>query len=77
MKELLIFLLLLLFIENIIANTCIGGRLVGAAYQCPKGFICHHGKCQKPIKCINGKLQENGCTCPKRTKLIGGICVKV
>ena len=75
MKEILIFLLLLLFIENTSINTCFGGiKLLGECI-CPKGKINKFGKCVKETKfCLGGKVIENKCICPSRTKLKNGNC---
>ena len=79
MKELLIFLLLLLFIENIFSISCSGGRVVGGVCKCPTGYIYSDGKCSKQsvVKCKGGKVIDNICSCPSATRLERGICKKV
>ena len=75
MKELLIFLLLLLFIENKQANYCNGGRIIAGFCKCPKNSINSKGICIKPIRCTGGNITGSSCICPKKTKLINGYCV--
>ena len=59
--------------------SCTGGRVVGGACKCPKGYKYYNGKCttQTPVKCLGGKISGNSCICPKKTKLINGKCIGV
>ncbi len=77
MKELLIFLLLLLFIENIFSISCSGGRVVGGICKCPTGYKNNGGSCQKSstVRCNGGTVNKNVCSCPPRKKLKNGSCV--
>ena len=82
MKEILIFLLLLLCIENITTISCIGGRVVGGVCKCSSGYRNNGGRCVKQstipsVKCSGGTVSGNKCTCPSRKKLKNGVCVKV
>ena len=89
MKELLIFLLLIFFIEVKTQNTttkptskiipCSGGRVVSGVCKCPIGTKYYSGKClkQAPVKCVGGKISNNNCVCPQKTKLKNGVCTKV
>ena len=87
MKELLIFLLLIFFIEVKTQNStsttkiiaCSGGRVVSGVCKCPIGKKNYGGKClnKAPIKCKGGKIINNICVCPKGTKLKGGKCAKI
>ena len=76
MKEILVFLLLLLFIEKIIAISCIGGRVVGGVCKCPTGYRNYGGKCSKnTIRCSGGHVSGNKCVCPLKKKWKNGACV--
>ena len=87
MKELLIFLLLIFFIEVKTQNTtsttriipCSGGRVISGVCKCPMGTKYYSGKClgKAPVKCIGGKIFNNNCVCPLKTKLTNGECTKV
>jgi hypothetical protein len=91
MKELLIFLLLIFFIEVNTQNStstvqkatkiipCSGGRVVSGVCKCPSGTKYYSGKCSKqaPVKCVGGKISNNNCVCPQKTKLKNGVCTKV
>ena len=93
MKELLIFLLLIFFIEAKKQNSrlslapkkkprifrCIGGRIVSGFCNCPIGTKYYGGKCSRfaPVPCLHGRISNNKCVCPKRTRLKNGSCVKV
>ncbi len=80
MKEILIFLLLLLFAKKIITISCIGGRVVGGVCKCPTGFRNYGGRCSKPnthstVRCSGGHVSGNKCTCYNGKKLKNGVCV--
>ena len=91
MKELLIFLFLIFFIEvktgnntTVVKKTskiiaCSGGRVVSGACKCPTGTKYYGGKCSRfaPVPCLHGRISNNKCVCPKRTRLKNGSCVKV
>ena len=85
MKELKIFLLLLIFISSTMeivnesksnSPKCIDGRIVSGKCQCPSGYRLYRGECLQNISqsCINGKLINHKCVCPFTKKLINGIC---
>ena len=77
MKELLIFLLLLLFIEN---KTITAFRDIKRGFYptCPKGSRSESGKCIKENeRCVGGKVYKNECICPAGRKLKNGKCEKI
>ena len=84
MKELYIFLILLLFsqilfgklVVNPTPDKCIGGRIVGGNCNCYYGYRLYNGTCVKEVKpaCIGGTFIGNACKCPPRKRLVSGRC---
>ncbi len=83
MKELIIFLLLILFISTTKqikdesgTLKCKNGRIVSGRCQCPSKYRLYRGECLQSISqsCINGKIINTKCVCPFTKKLKNGIC---